>query len=65
MTNVTIAYRFVSGTPFMNLLAESLRYWVAQKMNSDPGWKNVKKSSCLSLVQYPTHRFETDAGYII
>lgn len=30
----------------MNLLAESLRYWVAQKMNSDPGWKNVKKSFC-------------------
>ena len=29
------------GTPFMDLLASSLRYWVVQKMNSDPGWKNV------------------------
>lgn len=29
------------GTPFMNLLASSLRYWVAQKMNTDPGWKDV------------------------
>lgn len=29
------------GTPFMDLLATSLRYWVAQKMNSDPGWKGV------------------------
>ena len=29
------------GTPFMDLLAASLRYWVVQKMNSDPGWKNV------------------------
>ena len=29
------------GTPFMHLLATSLRFWVAQKMNMDPGWKNV------------------------
>ncbi|KAG8901973.1 hypothetical protein FRC00_003089, partial [Tulasnella sp. 408] len=28
------------GTPFMSLLAASLRYWVSQKMNSDPGWKD-------------------------
>ncbi|KAG8855861.1 5'-3' exoribonuclease 2 [Tulasnella sp. 330] len=29
------------GTPFMSLLATSLRYWVVKKMNTDPGWKNV------------------------
>ncbi|KAF9452179.1 hypothetical protein P691DRAFT_805368 [Macrolepiota fuliginosa MF-IS2] len=29
------------GTPFMDLLATSLRYWVVHKMNTDPGWKNV------------------------
>ena len=29
------------GTPFMELLANSLRYWVAQKLNTDPGWKDV------------------------
>ena len=29
------------GTPFMMLLANSLRYWVVQKMNTDPGWANV------------------------
>lgn len=29
------------GTPFMDLLASSLRYWVAKKMNEDAGWKNV------------------------
>ena len=29
------------GTPFMDLLASSLRYWVVQKMNTDPGWKQV------------------------
>ncbi|KAG2014000.1 5'-3' exoribonuclease 2 [Coprinopsis cinerea AmutBmut pab1-1] len=30
------------GTPFMDLLAASLRYWVVQKMNTDPGWKNIQ-----------------------
>jgi 5'-3' exoribonuclease 2 len=29
------------GTPFMELLAKALRYWVVQKLNSDPGWKQV------------------------
>ncbi|KAI0772630.1 XRN 5'-3' exonuclease N-terminus-domain-containing protein [Irpex lacteus] len=29
------------GTPFMDLLAASLRYWVARKMNTDPGWKQA------------------------
>ncbi|KAI0796479.1 XRN 5'-3' exonuclease N-terminus-domain-containing protein [Abortiporus biennis] len=30
------------GTPFMTLLANSLRYWVAQKLNTDPGWKQLE-----------------------
>ena len=30
------------GTPFMDLLAASLRFWVAQKINTDPGWKDVQ-----------------------
>ncbi|KAH9938476.1 XRN 5'-3' exonuclease N-terminus-domain-containing protein [Fomitopsis serialis] len=30
------------GTPFMDLLANALRYWVVQKMNTDPGWKEVQ-----------------------
>ena len=29
------------GTPFMDLLAQSLRYWIAHKLNTDPGWKNL------------------------
>ncbi len=33
------------GTPFMDLLANSLRYWVVLKMNSDPGWKDVSLTS--------------------
>jgi 5'-3' exoribonuclease 2 len=30
------------GTPFMDILASSLRYWVQYKLNNDPGWKNLK-----------------------
>jgi 5'-3' exoribonuclease 2 len=30
------------GTPFMALLAASLRYWVVEKMNTDPGWKDLQ-----------------------
>jgi 5'-3' exoribonuclease 2 len=30
------------GTPFMDLLAASLRFWVVQKMNKDAGWRNVR-----------------------
>jgi 5'-3' exoribonuclease 2 len=30
------------GTPFMRLLAQSLRYWVAYKLNTDPMWANMK-----------------------
>lgn len=30
------------GTPFMDLLASALRYWVAYKMNTDPGWANLQ-----------------------
>jgi 5'-3' exoribonuclease 2 len=30
------------GTPFMDILAASLRYWIAYKLNTDPGWENVR-----------------------
>lgn len=30
------------GTPFMDILAISLRYWCAYKLNTDPGWANMK-----------------------
>lgn len=33
------------GTPFMDLLAKSLRYWVAKKLNEDPGWAGVSHPS--------------------
>jgi 5'-3' exonuclease len=36
------------GTPFMTLLANSLRYWVVKKLNTDPGWKGVSRASTLA-----------------
>jgi len=30
------------GTPFMDKLAQALRYWVATKLHSDAGWKGIK-----------------------
>ncbi|KAI9716393.1 MAG: 5'-3' exoribonuclease 2 [Chrysothrix sp. TS-e1954] len=30
------------GTPFMGILAASLRYWIAYKLNTDPMWENLK-----------------------
>ena len=29
------------GTPFMDVLAASLRYWCAYKVNTDPAWEKV------------------------
>lgn len=29
------------GTPFMDILALSLRYWCAYKVNTDPAWEKV------------------------
>lgn len=30
------------GTPFMDLLAASLRYWVSYKLTTDPAWEKLK-----------------------
>lgn len=31
------------GTPFMDILAASLRYWCAYKVNTDPAWEKVSR----------------------
>lgn len=58
------------GTPFMTLLAQSLRYWVAQKLNTDPGWKQVRvlpspriRNICADIhpssrLSYPTQAYQ-------
>ena len=35
------------GTPFMDILAASLRYWVAYKLNTDPAWEEVNNFSLI------------------
>ncbi|KAK2768217.1 5'-3' exoribonuclease 2 [Arachnomyces sp. PD_36] len=30
------------GTPFMDILALSLRYWIAYKLSTDPSWEKLK-----------------------
>ncbi|RXK38969.1 5'-3' exoribonuclease 2 [Tremella mesenterica] len=30
------------GTPFMDLLSISLKYWISYKLTNDPGWKDLK-----------------------
>eukprot|EP01083_Nonionella_stella_P212091 766258_1 len=30
------------GTPFMDKLAQSLRYWIGYKLHNDSGWKGIK-----------------------
>jgi hypothetical protein len=39
------------GTPFMQKLAENLKFYIAKRLNSDPGWKNVglPKRKCIKL----------------
>lgn len=51
------------GTPFMDILAASLRYWCAYKLNTDPAWAKVfchtATSSILGLIRTPaqSHHF--------
>ncbi len=35
------------GTPFMDILAASLRYWCAYKINTDPAWEKVSSQGLL------------------
>lgn len=37
------------GTPFMDILAASIKYWIAYKLNTDPAWAKVSKHSVFPL----------------
>lgn len=37
------------GTPFMDILAASLRYWIAYKLNTDPAWEKVRNRPAIDL----------------
>ena len=37
------------GTPFMDRLSKCLQYYVHERMNNDPAWKDIKVCSTLKL----------------
>lgn len=38
-------YLCLQGTEFMDNLAQCLRYYIADRLSSDPGWRNVTVSA--------------------
>lgn len=49
------------GTPFMGILAASLRYWAAYKVNTDPAWEKV----CTPLLLYESNLLMIQVKIII
>ena len=56
------------GTPFMDILAASLRFWAAYKVNTDHAWAKV--CSPISLIRSPVlicigqnHNFRRDCSW--
>jgi len=35
-------FLFLQGTPFMFRLADCLRYYIHERLNTDPAWRNLK-----------------------
>ena len=44
------------GTPFMDRLAVCLRYYIHNRLNSDPAWKNIQVLYCVWVRRYMLFR---------
>ena len=52
------------GTPFMDILAASLRYWIAYKLNTDPAWEKVSYSAIIVSI-YLLTRYSLKSSYLM
>lgn len=49
----------LQGTEFMDNLAQCLRYYVADRLSNDPGWRNVVVRDASMLQTLPEVSFYT------
>ena len=42
VSNIRYSLFLTQGTEFMANLSRCLRYYIADRLNNDPGWKNIK-----------------------
>lgn len=57
--NLSFVCVCLQGTEFMDNLAQCLRYYVADRLSNDPGWRNVVVRDASMLQTLPEVSFYT------